>query len=464
MMIKVIIDAFLINLSFILGYYLRFNVLLFINPTAVPIFERYLNVLIFLTLIWLAVFKLIGLYEGKKFTALVDELAMLFGGITLSSLILLGLLFLYREFWFSRLVIVNAWWVSFVLLASARIIGFTVSRFLHYRGMGIRKTLILGAGEMGQTLACKMLLDKGLGYRVVGFLDDDPVKIGKHYYGILVMGDLLSIKEVIKKQRVDEVVIASSKIPAEKVLDIVTECERFGVEFKIVPGILELIASRVDVDELAGVPLLTISEIRLKGLNAAVKRTSDLFLSMVGLMVLSPILLLFAVLVKATSPGPILFTQERIGFDGNSFPMFKFRSMIKDADNLFPQLEPLSEVDGYLFKMKDDPRVTALGKFMRRFSIDELPQLLNVFLGHMSLVGPRPPLPREVVKYNAWHKKRLRVRPGITGPWQVSGRSLLPFEDMVRLDIYYIENWSLWLDFKILLRTIPVVLLGSGAY
>jgi len=464
MIAKILADAFLINVSFVLGYYLRFKVLLFINPTAIPIFEKYLSVLIFLTLIWLAVFKLIGLYEGKKFTALVDELAMLFGGITLSALILLGLLFLYREFWFSRLVIVNAWWISFVLLAAVRTISFAANRFLHYRGMGIRKTLILGAGEMGQTLASKMLLDKGLGYQVVGFLDDDPVKIGKHYHGILVRGDLLSVKEVIKKQRVDEVIIASSKIPAEKVLDIITECERFGVEFKIVPGILELIASRVDVDELAGVPLLTVSEIRLKGLNAAVKRTSDIFLSAVGLMVLSPILLLSAVLVKATSPGPILFTQERIGLDGKSFPMFKFRSMIKDADNLFPQLEPLSEVDGYLFKMKDDPRVTALGKFMRRFSIDELPQLLDVFLGHMSLVGPRPPLPREVVKYNAWHKKRLRVRPGITGPWQVSGRSLLPFEDMVRLDIYYIENWSLWLDFKILLRTIPVVLLGSGAY
>jgi lipopolysaccharide/colanic/teichoic acid biosynthesis glycosyltransferase len=144
--------------------------------------------------------------------------------------------------------------------------------------------------------------------------------------------------------------------------------------------------------------------------------------------------------------------------------MLKFRSMIKDAEKLFPQLEPLSEVEGYLFKMKEDPRITPLGRFMRRWSIDELPQLFNVFSGHMSLVGPRPPLPREVVKYNAWHRKRLRVRPGITGLWQVSGRSLLPFEDMVRLDIYYIENWSLWQDMKILLRTVPVVLFGSGAY
>ncbi|MBU0671469.1 MAG: sugar transferase, partial [Candidatus Margulisbacteria bacterium] len=153
-----------------------------------------------------------------------------------------------------------------------------------------------------------------------------------------------------------------------------------------------------------------------------------------------------------------------VGLDGKTFRMYKFRSMIRDAENEFPQLEPLSEVAGNLFKIKDDPRITPLGKFMRRWSIDEFPQLINVLLGDMSLVGPRPPLPREVGKYTAWHKKRLRVRPGITGAWQVSGRSLLPFDDMVRLDIYYIENWSLWLDLKILLRTIPVVLTGSGAF
>lgn len=464
MIVRALSDALLIDLSFVLAYYLRFKVLLFITPASMPIFEKYASVLVFVTLIWLAVFKLIGLYEEKKFTALVDEIAMLFGGISLSTLILLGLLFLYRELWFSRLVVVNAWWIAFVLLAAVRVLFFVSTRYLRARGVGVKNALIVGAGEMGQTLALKMAQDKGLGYRAVGFLDDDPVKIGKHYHDILVLGETSKAKEVIREKKVEEVIIASSRIPAEKVLDIVTECERFGVEFKIVPGILELIASRVDADELAGVPLLTVSEIRLKGFNAAMKRTADIMLSGAGLALLSPLFLGFAALVKLTSPGPVFFNQERVGLDGKTFPMFKFRSMIKDADKLFPQLEPLSEVEGYIFKMKDDPRITPLGKFMRRYSIDELPQLLNVFLGHMSLVGPRPPLPREVAKYSSWHMKRLRVRPGITGPWQVSGRSLLPFEDMVRLDIYYIENWTLWLDFKILLRTVPVVLLGSGAY
>jgi exopolysaccharide biosynthesis polyprenyl glycosylphosphotransferase len=439
-------------------------VLLFASPATIPIFERYINTLVFVVVVWLAINKLIGLYENKKFTALVDELALLFLGVSVSSLVLVGFLFLYRELWFSRLVVLNAWWIAFTLLALFRLLLAGLVRLRHLTGRGLRNTLVLGAGEMGQTLVAKLLLDQGLGYRVIGFLDDDRQKLGESLQGVKVLGGLKNAREIIEREKIAEVLIASSKIPAEKVLDIITECERFGCEFKIIPGILELIASRVDVDEIAGVPLLTVSEIRLKGLNAAVKRTVDIAASGLGLAVISPLLLFFAALVRLTSAGPVFFAHERVGLDGKTFPMYKFRSMVKDADKLFPQLEPLSEVEGHIFKMKNDPRITPLGKFMRRYSIDELPQLINVFLGQMSLVGPRPPLPREVAKYNAWHLKRLRVRPGITGLWQVSGRSHLPFEDMVRLDIYYIENWSLWQDIKILLRTVPVTLTGSGAY
>ena len=464
MIFKVLADAFLVVLSFILAYFIRFKVLVFITPSSMPIFEKYSSILIFVTLLWLAVFKLVGLYENKKYTAFVDEVAVLFWGISASTLLLLGLLFLYRELWFSRLVILNVWWIAFLLMGALRLSILLAGRLAHYRGIGLRTTLILGAGDIGQTLAGKMVKDRGMGYRVVGFLDDDPVKLGKLYYDTPVLGELARAGAMIKQHKVDEVIIASADIPAEKTLDIITECERFGVEFKIVPGILELIASRVDVDELAGVPLLTVSEIRLKGFNAILKRSLDILLSALGLIVLSPLLLLAAVLVKLTSPGPVFYAQEWIGLDGKPFPIFKFRSMVDGADQLISGIEDRSEVAGHLFKMKEDPRTTPLGRCLRRFSIDELPQLLNVLLGQMSLVGPRPPLPREVVKYNSWQMKRLRVRPGITGPWQVQGRSHLPFDDMVRLDIYYIENWSLWLDLKILLRTVPVVLSGSGAY
>jgi exopolysaccharide biosynthesis polyprenyl glycosylphosphotransferase len=464
MILKALIDAGGIILSFILAYYLRFKVMLFLAPQSLPIFERYFNTLAFVVIVWLAINKLIGLYDNKKFTALVDELALLFFSVSVSSLVLVGFLFLYRELWFSRLVVLNAWWISFLLLALSRIALAGGQRLLRACGRGVKNTLVLGAGEMGETLVAKLLLDRGLGYRVVGYLDDDPAKQKQCIRGVPVLGTLAAVRDIIPRERINEVLIASAKIPADKVLDIITECERFGVEFKIVPGILELIASRVDVDEIAGVPLLTVSEIRLQGLNAAVKRSVDLLASGLGLLLLSPLLGAVALLVKLTSPGPVLYAQERVGLDGRTFPMYKFRSMIKDADKMIDQLADRSEVAGHIFKMKNDPRLTPPGRFLRRFSIDELPQLINVLFGQMSLVGPRPPLPREVAKYNAWHRKRLRVRPGITGLWQVSGRSHLPFEDMVRLDIYYIENWSLWQDLKILLRTIPVTLTGSGAY
>jgi exopolysaccharide biosynthesis polyprenyl glycosylphosphotransferase len=464
MIIKFILDAGLIFASFVLAYFVRFNILVFVPPDYIPSFDPYLRTLAFIVLLWLALFKLFGLYEEKRFSAIIDELAALFLGVSLSTLLLLGFLFLNRELWFSRLLVINAWGIAFVLLSLSRLLLFYISRWLRGLGWRRRNVLILGAGEMGQLLAYKLVKDKTLGYRAIGFVDDDPAKQHLTLHGLPVLGNSRAVKELIAKHKISEVIFASSKFPAEKILDVITESERSGIEFKLVPGILELIASRLDIDELGGVPLLTVSEIRLKGLSAIIKRLTDLILSLFCLALISPILLVFGLLVKLTSKGPVFFVQPRVGLDGQTFPMYKFRSMIKDAEQLFPQLEPLSEVDGNLFKMKNDPRMTPLGKFMRRWSIDELPQLFNVLLGHMSMVGPRPPLPREVSKYTPWHFKRLRVRPGITGLWQTSGRSLIPFEEMVRLDVYYIENWSLWLDCKILLRTIPVVLFGSGAY
>ncbi len=466
MWLKIVGDVLLINLSFVLAYYLRFNILLFITPESVPILGHYFKVLVIVSLLWLAIFKLIGLYDGKRIASLLDELASLFLAISASTLFLLSLLFLYREFWFSRLVIVNAWFVAIILLGLERSFVFSIRSWLRSRGWKVRNVLILGTGEMGQVLANKISLDKNLGYNVVAFLEDNTEKKDESQFSIPILGNIDTgrIKEIIRTKKINEIIIASNSLSAERILDIVTECERLNVEFKIVPGILELIASRLDVEELSGIPLLTISEISLKGLNAIVKRSFDVFFSSIGLVVLFPLFAFFALLIKFTSAGPVFFRQERVGKDGETFYMFKFRSMVQDAEKLFPKLAPLSEVDGNLFKMKNDPRITPLGKFMRRYSIDELPQVLNVFLGQMSLVGPRPPLPREVAKYSSWHMKRLRVRPGITGPWQVAGRSLLPFEEMVHLDIYYIENWSLWLDLKILLRTVPVVLLGTGAY
>src|SRR3989339_500472 len=429
MLLKIIFDAVLINVSFILAYFVRFKILFFITPDSIPIFEQYLSVLVFVTLIWLAIFKLIGLYDERKCTSLIDELASLFVGVAFGTLVLVGLLFLYREFWVSRLVIVNAWWIAFLLLTLMRIFLFTLKRGLQARGWGVKNTIITGCGEIAQALALKISKNKSLGYRLNAFFTDSEGKQGQSFHGISVLGKIDQVKQFVRTRGVKEIIIADVELSVETVLDIIT-----------------------------------VTEIQLKGFNAAIKRLADISLSLVCIVIFLPVWLIFPILIKLTSKGPILFNQKRVGKDQQPFAMFKFRSMVKGADELVDQLQELSEAEGHLFKIKDDPRITPLGKFMRHWSVDELPQLFNVLLGTMSMVGPRPPLPREVANYNSWHKKRLRIRPGITGPWQVSGRSLLPFDDMVRLDIYYIENWSLWLDFKIMVRTIPVVLFGTGAY
>ena len=247
-------------------------------------------------------------------------------------------------------------------------------------------------------------------------------------------------------------------------MKIIEQCETQHAEFQYVPRMLDIIESRISSDEIVGVPLITVKEIKLYGLNAFLKRSFDLISSSLLIVLLSPLFLVIAVLIKLDSKGGVFFRQKRIGQGGKEFFLYKFRSMIDGAEGLINKIADKNEADGPIFKIKEDPRITGAGKFLRRFSLDELPQIFNVFTGRMSMVGPRPPLPTEVKKYNEWHWKRLRVSVGITGLWQVSGRSQLPFDEMIKLDIFYIENWSLWLDIKILLKTIPVVISSKGAY
>jgi exopolysaccharide biosynthesis polyprenyl glycosylphosphotransferase len=304
----------------------------------------------------------------------------------------------------------------------------------------------------------------GLGYRIVGFVDDNPEKGNSNIGRFEGLGPIKNLAALIEEQDVDEVIITLPWMYHRKIMGVVRACERRNVNVHIVPDLFQMSLSRVDVDDLGGIPLVGVREVGFGQKVRTIKRALDIAGAALGLTLGAPFLGLIAAAIRLDSPGPIIFRQTRVGANGELFEMYKFRSMVEGAEEELDELRDLNEVDGPIFKMRDDPRVTRVGRILRRTSLDELPQLWNVLRGDMSMVGPRPPLPSEVTEYIEWHKKRLEVRPGVTGLWQVSGRSLVSFDEQCLLDIYYIENWSLWLDFKILLRTIPQILFGNGAY
>jgi exopolysaccharide biosynthesis polyprenyl glycosylphosphotransferase len=273
-----------------------------------------------------------------------------------------------------------------------------------------------------------------------------------------------NLARLVEEEAVDVVIITLPWTCHRKIMNIVRECQRRHVNARVVPDLFQMSLSQVNVDDLGGVPLIGVREVRFERGALLAKRAMDVVGAAVALVVGAPLIALIGLGIRLDSPGPVFFHQTRVGAGGKPFVMHKFRSMRQGAEAELERVRHLDETDGPIFKIHNDPRLTRMGRLLRRASLDELPQLWNVLRGEMSLIGPRPPLPDEVALYLEWHKKRLEVRPGLTGMWQVSGRSLLSFDEMVLLDLYYIENWSLWLDFKILLRTAPQVLRGNGAY
>jgi exopolysaccharide biosynthesis polyprenyl glycosylphosphotransferase len=304
----------------------------------------------------------------------------------------------------------------------------------------------------------------------VGVVDDAPARdewlIATQHRVMRVphLGRATDLGAVVRAERVDEVFIALPSASHEQIMRLVATCRERAVRFKLAPDLFELTFDQVQIDEVNGVPLLGLRPSAISGWDAIVKRGVDLLISVVVLVLGAPFFALIALAIKLDSRGPVLFHQLRVGKDQRPFVCYKFRTMCADAEQRQRDLWHQNEADGPLFKMRDDPRQTRVGRFLRRTSLDELAQVLNVLRGEMSWVGPRPPVPAEVARYEEWHRQRLLVLPGLTGLWQVSGRSDLTFDEMVLLDLYYAEHWSLWLDLRILLRTVPAVIMGRGAY
>ena len=463
---KVLADAVLINAAFFVAYLMRYEWQWY-RPVdeayRVP-FSVYFPNSLALTAILLLVYWAEGAYSYiRKRSWFSDVWVILRGAVTgVAALYVFSLL--QRAVLYSRLIFAYAGIAIVVFLATARTVQKTIAGQLRKRGRGVQRALIVGAGEVGRTIMRNIVAQPELGYQVVGFVDDRPERGTKDIGRFKALGATDHIPEVIKQQKVDVVVITLPWLYHRKILSIMGQCERAQVAVKIVPDLFQMSLSNVDIDDLNGIPLISIRPPSISGGNLALKRAADLLFATLLLVLTLPLMLVMALLIKLDSSGPAVFRQTRVGRGGRPFTVFKFRTMHQDAEQRQEELTGLNEASGPLFKIKQDPRRTRLGRFLRRTSIDELPQLYNVLRGEMSMIGPRPALPSEVQQYQAWHMKRLETWPGLTGLWQVSGRSELSFDEMVLLDIYYIENWSPLLDLKIALKTIPCLVVGTGAY
>lgn len=464
--VTLVTDIILINLAFPIAYWMRYDLQLFrsVDPANNVPYEVYLPLVGLLTLVFLLASRREGAYDVRRGRPPLDDLYGLINATTTAIMLLVVLVFFYRRLFYSRIIFIYAGLMIIVLLGLARIVRGVMLARLRYAGQGVDRVLIIGAGEAGRTVMRNLIAQPELGYRVVGFLDDDPAKTAADIGPIKALGPVENLSAVAKGHSIDQVIITLPWQYHRKIIRLVNEAEQNGMRARVVPDLLQLSLGGVDVEAINGIPLISVKQSALTGFNYTLKRAVDILLAIAAIVILAPLWLAVALAIRLDSPGPVLFRQERVGRHGKPFQVYKFRSMYQDAEAQLEKLRAQNEAAGPLFKMRDDPRRTRVGRFIRKVSIDEVPQIINVLRGEMSVVGPRPGLLSEVAQYQDWHRKRLEVLPGITGLWQVSGRSDLTFDEMVMLDIYYGENWSLGLDLRIMLRTVPQVIFGDGAY
>jgi exopolysaccharide biosynthesis polyprenyl glycosylphosphotransferase len=462
----VITDALLINIAFAIAYYIRYDLqwLRAVDPAYVVPFSVYIPFALILTFVLILAYRRQGLYNLRQGVSWFDELTAIVNGTTTGIVIMVVLVFVSRPTFYSRLIFFYAGALIVVLLSLSRLVKNIWLRHMRRRGIGVARAVIVGAGEVGRTVMRTMVAHPDLGYEIVGFVDDDPAKGTTDIGRFKGLGSLDSLAILVQDEAIDEVIITLPWQYHRKIMAIMAQCERENVRARIVPDLFQMTLSRMSINEMAGIPLIGVKQVRISPLTRFLKRAIDVVFSLSVLILTAPLMALIALAIKMDSPGPILFRQDRVGQGGRPFTLYKFRSMTIGAENQKDLLRDLNEADGPIFKIKDDPRVTRVGRWLRRFSLDELSQCYNVLRGDMSIIGPRPPLPEEVAEYQPWHMRRLDIAPGITGLWQVSGRSELPFDEMALLDIYYVEHWNPTLDLKILLRTIPTILFGDGAY
>ncbi len=452
----VLLDASLAALAFYLAYLWRLRTE---NPPAVNIlpFRGYVGMMFIQVGSLLTSFLFTRLYHLKRGVSRLDVLTSLVAAASIGILLTSAFTsLLYKnELDYPRLMLVYSWVLTILLVGMGRLAHDALESRLRARGVAAYNTLIVGTGEVGRMILNKIRQSPALGYRVIGFVDESPAQT--EVMGVPVLGTTENLPQLIDQHAIDQVIIAMPERSHQELLEIIALCQRGRTEIKVFPDVFQIIASEMSIGDLNGLPLLTVRDIALRGWKLTLKRAMDIVGSALALIFLSPLMLLVAVLIKLESPGPVFYVQERVGLDGKPFQLLKFRTMRQDA-----------EANGPGWTVANDPRRTRLGKILRRYSIDELPQFINVLIGEMSLVGPRPERPVYVEQFRQAiprYMERHREKAGITGWAQVNGlRGDTSIVERTKYDLWYIENWSLWLDIKILLRTLVHFAKDENAY
>lgn len=437
------IDILMVLLAFVFAYKLRMYYEVVPAVYYQPLGE-FLRFAVYTLPIWVVSFAFNGLYSYERKRTLT-EVGKIIVAVSAVMAILMIWIFFSRTFFFSRLIIALTWILSIILVIFGRTFIRFIQRFLYRYNIGVHRVIVLGHNSSTKLVVDTIKNRPSLGYRLVKLVDHDGI---------------LKLSKIVERHPCDEIIVADANIGEKSIAEIAEFCRLHRLGFKMTPNLFLVKHSHVSIETLSDVPILEFSRTPLDGWGKIYKRVFDIISSILLIVILSPLMFIVSILVKLTSKGPILFRQQRVGLDKN-FTFYKFRTMRENAQQ---EHEKLMKEHGVMFKLKNDPRLTSIGGFLRRTSLDELPQFFNVLKGDMSLIGPRPPMPEEVEHYSDFQMRRLGVKPGITGLWQVSGRSDLSFDEWVKLDAYYIENWSLWLDFQIFIRTIIVVFKGHGAY
>jgi len=467
-------DAFIVAFSFFLAYFLRLHFHSFYRLDFIPSVQvvsgppnplsDYLVVLFVAVPLWCGILYLCGMYHSMR-TRTIPEIAWIILKSSFFATFVFGfIVFLFKLEFVSRVFFILFVTAVLFFILLEKVVVFFVVHNVRKRGYNYKRIIVVGKGRRAAEFINRIKNRPEWGIKIIGAVDDEPGRKIADFKDVKIIGSLKDLPQILHKQAVDEVVFVVPRLRLNYIENAIYICEIEGIKATIAVDLFDLKIARAHQTEIDGIPLLTFETTVAKEWQLFIKRGIDIILSGLGITILSPLFFIVTILIKLSSSGPLLFKQERLGLNGRKFVLYKFRTMYKGAQEKLANVNVFNDMNNPSFKKEKIQYITPLGRVLRKFSIDELPQLFNIFIGHMSMIGPRPSVPGEVKQYKPWQRRRLSMRPGLTCLWQIRGRNKLDFNEWMKLDLEYLDNWSLRLDLEIMIETIPVVLFGIGAY